>query len=156
MSLVLTLKKCFYCNRFFKRASHRNAHARICSLNPTRPTANASSSAEGEKISLENVKIEEVKSFRGAGKLLRLSLKDVDQSPKNILDIAKDGVDKILSILPDELEQSHSVKIHMSVIASFHQMVETQIITQPPPCLTLKTETVHEFDELDNLQTPIR
>ena len=153
MSLVLNLKKCFHCDRYFKRASHRNAHSRICSLNPTKPTANtnASSSVEGEKISLENVKIKEIESFRGAGKLFRLPLKDVEQSPKNILDVAKDGVDKILTVLSDELEQTHSVKIHMSVIASFHQMVETQIVTQPSPCLSMKTETVHEFNKLDSI-----
>ena len=168
MSLVLKFFKCPHCTKYFRRLANKSAHAKSCQElikrssiakncqgNSEGPRSNApSSSSTTNQTGLDSVdqlQIKKIKSaFNGVGKIFRLKLSSVKQRPGNVFEILESAIGRLVrKIIPLELDDKRALKVCISLFAKFHQAVETDVVTEPPPCFNLDQTPIYESSDLD-------
>ena len=126
--------ECQLCHQTFKRRDNLNYHERLCQFQKfgKRVSINQVGGGQPKRKRMDNVESD----FNALDHTTDHFIKDLTQfvqTPETIIDVLKDNIKKLGSIIEVELERKRSLKIVVALHTTFHQATDPSFLSEPPP-----------------------
>ena len=142
---------CSLCKSVFNREDNFLYHQRTCEfkVNGKRPADDQIGAGNAKKLKTDVTW--EYKALDHALEGYSVDLFSKEQSPENILDILRDGVDGFESTIIDELSKKVALKVSIALHVNFHQSVDPSFVTNPPAVFNTKPVEVYEKSFIEQI-----